>query len=109
MSFYIRNDEVTTDKEKLLSALDNLYQDLKIQGNKNVRERERVAELYKEEKEVGAEAQDLESRAEKLRIVEAKKKEERAGAEREVGKSEEKIARVKEALQEIMDIMDSQL
>ena len=79
------------------------------EGNKNVRERERVAELYKEEKEVGAEAQDLESRAEKLRIVEAKKKEERAGAEREVGKSEEKIARVKEALQEIMDIMDSQL
>ena len=40
MSFYIRNDEVTTDKEKLLSALDNLYQDLKIQGNKNVRERD---------------------------------------------------------------------
>ena len=108
MSFYIRNDEVTstTDKEKLLSDLDNLYEDLKIQGNKNVRERERIAELYKEEKEVGAEAQELESRAKELRIGEAKKKEERAEAERSVNKSKEKIARSKEAVQEMMDIMD---
>ena len=68
------------------------------EGNNIVRERERVAKLYKEEKEVGAEAQDLESRADKLRIVEAKKKEERAGAEREVNKSEENIARVKETM-----------
>ena len=50
------------------------------EGNNIVRERERVAKLYKEEKEVGAKAQDLERQAKELRTEEAKKKEERAGA-----------------------------
>ena len=75
------------------------------EGNNIVRER--VAKLYKEEKEVGAKAQDLERQAKELRTEEAKKKEERAGAEREVDKSEENIARVKETLQDIEAIMDS--
>ena len=66
------------------------------EGNNIVRER--VAKLYKEEKEVGAKAQDLERQAKELRTEEAKKKEERAGAEREVDKSEENIARVKETM-----------
>ena len=73
------------------------------EGNNIVRER--VAKLYKEEKEVGAKAQDLERQAKELRTEEAKKKEERAGAEREVDKSEENIARVKETLQDIEAIM----
>ena len=70
------------------------------EGNNIVGEKERMAELYQEEKDAGAKAQDLESRAERSRIVEAKKKEERLEAE------SKKIARAKEYLQEMMNTMD---
>ena len=76
------------------------------EGNNIVGEKERMAELYQEEKDAGAKAQDLESRAERFRIVEAKKKEERLEAESRVKKFEEKIARAKEYLQEMMNTMD---
>ena len=93
-------DPATSGIDHAMSLLQQAHAVFIHEGNNIVRERERMAELYQEEKDAGAEAQELESRAERLRIVEAKKKEERLEAK------SKKIARAKEYLQEMMNTMD---